>query len=59
MENYISSVVGKKANIAFCGLDYAIVGVIVSEIMLDIHAIKLLVVVNDCNVYVVLKIQLG
>ena len=37
IENYIGSVSGKKANIAFCVLDYAIVGVAVPEIKLDIQ----------------------
>ena len=58
VENYLGTVIGKKANVAFCELDCATAGVTVLEIILDIHAIILLVVVNDCNIGVVFKYDL-
>ena len=53
-----NNVIGKKANVAFSELDCATAGVTVLEIILSTHITMLLVVLNDCNICVVVKCEL-
>ena len=53
IENYIGTVIGKKANVAFCELDYATAGVIVLQIKLGTHIRMSLVVLDDYNISII------